>query len=161
MPQNRLPRVMKYYSPTHRRNHGRPLKRFLDMWDRNGSTSGTTPRKIYDDDEQNLALCWKFFKIMLIYNCYCLLTDTPYLKGMFKCKKYAAVIVDLCTGTNCLSVCVRQNLLHDDLYVFMFFFRKNNSVYLRGWNNRTDSVSYSEIYIHNTRVGILNLATPR
>jgi len=30
MPQNRLPRVMKYYSPTGRRNHGRPLKRLLD-----------------------------------------------------------------------------------------------------------------------------------
>jgi len=30
MPQNRLPRVMKYYCPTGRRNHGRPSKRFLD-----------------------------------------------------------------------------------------------------------------------------------
>jgi len=28
MPRNRLPRVMKYYSPTGRRNH---LKRLLDM----------------------------------------------------------------------------------------------------------------------------------
>jgi len=26
----RLPRVMKIYSPTGRRNHGRPLKRLLD-----------------------------------------------------------------------------------------------------------------------------------
>jgi len=25
------------------RNHGRPLKRLLDTWDRNGSTSGPTP----------------------------------------------------------------------------------------------------------------------
>jgi hypothetical protein len=25
--RNRLPRVMKHYSPTDRRNHGRPLKR--------------------------------------------------------------------------------------------------------------------------------------
>ena len=31
MPRNRLPRVMKHYSPTGRRNHGRPLKRLLDM----------------------------------------------------------------------------------------------------------------------------------
>jgi hypothetical protein len=31
MPRNRLPRVMKYYSPTGRRIHGRPLKRLLDM----------------------------------------------------------------------------------------------------------------------------------
>jgi hypothetical protein len=30
MPSNRLPRVMKHYSPTGRKNHGRPLKRLLD-----------------------------------------------------------------------------------------------------------------------------------
>ena len=30
MPRNRLPRVMKRYSPTGRRNHGTPLKRLLD-----------------------------------------------------------------------------------------------------------------------------------
>jgi len=30
MPRNRLPRVMKHYSPTGRRNHGKPLKRLLD-----------------------------------------------------------------------------------------------------------------------------------
>jgi hypothetical protein len=30
MPRNRLPRVIKHYSPTGRRNHGRPLKRSLD-----------------------------------------------------------------------------------------------------------------------------------
>jgi hypothetical protein len=29
MPRNRLPRIMKLYSPTDRRNHGRPLKRLL------------------------------------------------------------------------------------------------------------------------------------
>jgi len=29
IPRNRLPRVMKYYSPTGSRNHGRPLKRLL------------------------------------------------------------------------------------------------------------------------------------
>ena len=31
MPHNRLPRVMKHYSPSGRRNLGRPLKRLLDM----------------------------------------------------------------------------------------------------------------------------------
>ena len=46
-PRNRLPRVMKHYSPTDRRNHGRPLKRLLDTWDRNGSTSGPTPWHIW------------------------------------------------------------------------------------------------------------------
>ena len=30
MPHNRLPRVIKHYSPTGRRNHGRPLKRLMD-----------------------------------------------------------------------------------------------------------------------------------
>jgi hypothetical protein len=30
MPRNRLPRVMKHYSPTGKRNHGRPLNRLLD-----------------------------------------------------------------------------------------------------------------------------------
>jgi hypothetical protein len=56
MPRNRLPRVTKHYSPTDRRNHGRPLKRLLDTWDRNGSTNGPTPRQIYDDDERNFEL---------------------------------------------------------------------------------------------------------
>jgi hypothetical protein len=43
MSRNRLPRVIKHYSPTGRRNRGRPLKRHLDTWDRNGSKSGPTP----------------------------------------------------------------------------------------------------------------------
>ena len=50
MPRNRLPKVMKHYSPTGGRNYGRPLKRLLDTWDRNGSTGGPTPWQIYDDD---------------------------------------------------------------------------------------------------------------
>jgi len=35
MPQNRLPRVMKHYSPTDRRNHVRPLR---DFWIRETGT---------------------------------------------------------------------------------------------------------------------------
>jgi hypothetical protein len=31
MPPNRLPKIMKHYSPPGRRNHGRPLKRLLDI----------------------------------------------------------------------------------------------------------------------------------
>ena len=61
MPRNRLPRVMKYYSPTGRRNHGRSLKKLLDTWDWNGSTSGPTPWKIYDDDE--LILGGKYARV--------------------------------------------------------------------------------------------------
>jgi hypothetical protein len=40
MPRNRLPRVMKHYFPTGRRNYGRSSKTLLDTWDQNGSTSG-------------------------------------------------------------------------------------------------------------------------
>jgi len=44
---------MKHYSLTGRRNHGRPLKRLLETWDRNGSTSGPTPWQTYDDDDDD------------------------------------------------------------------------------------------------------------
>jgi hypothetical protein len=44
---------MKHYCRTGRRNHDRPLKRLLDTWDRNGSTSGTTPRLIYIDNDDD------------------------------------------------------------------------------------------------------------
>jgi hypothetical protein len=40
MLRNRWPRLMKQYCRTDRRNHDRPLKRLLDAWDGNGSTSG-------------------------------------------------------------------------------------------------------------------------
>jgi len=53
MPCNRLPRVMKHYSPTGRRKFGRTLKRLLDTWNWNGSTSGTTPWQIYDDEDDD------------------------------------------------------------------------------------------------------------
>jgi len=55
---------MKHCSPTARRYHGRPLKRLLDTWDRNGSTSGPIPWQIYDDDDDGLLplrkdkVCW-------------------------------------------------------------------------------------------------------
>ena len=39
------------YSPTDRRNRGKPLKRLLDTWDRNGPTSGLTPWQTYYDDD--------------------------------------------------------------------------------------------------------------
>jgi hypothetical protein len=31
MPHTRLSRILKHYSPAGRRNHGRPLKRLIDM----------------------------------------------------------------------------------------------------------------------------------
>ena len=51
---------MKHYCPTGRRNHGRPLKRLLDTWDRNGSTRGPTPWKIYDDDDDEIK--WSHYR---------------------------------------------------------------------------------------------------
>jgi len=45
MPRNRLPRVMKHYFPTGRRNHGRPLKRLLVTW----------PNSMTDDDYDELS----------------------------------------------------------------------------------------------------------
>jgi hypothetical protein len=56
---------MKLYSPTDRRNHGRPLKRLLYTWDRNGSTSGPTPWQIYDDDD--LYTVYIYFYTIYIY----------------------------------------------------------------------------------------------
>ena len=69
MPRNKLARVMKHYSPTGRRNHGRPLKRLLDTWDRNGSTSDPTAWQIYDDDEFTCwLLCVYIYIYLFIYN---------------------------------------------------------------------------------------------
>ena len=64
MPLNRLPRVMKHYSPTGRRNHGRPLKWLLDMWDWNKSTSGPTPWQIKDDD---VIHAWAWTTLRMCY----------------------------------------------------------------------------------------------
>jgi len=70
VPRNRLPRVMKHYSPTGRRDHGRSLKRLMDTWDRNGPKSGPTPWQIYDDDDNDddycvslLAIAWNTAKL--------------------------------------------------------------------------------------------------
>jgi len=68
MPCNRLPRVMKQYFPTGRRNHGRLLKRHLDVWDRSRSTSGPTAWKIDDDDDDMyVSISYVFF--MCVYVC--------------------------------------------------------------------------------------------
>jgi len=54
---------MKHISPAGKRNHGRPLKRLLDMWDRNRSTGGPPPWQIYDDDDDEK--CTHLFKCCL------------------------------------------------------------------------------------------------
>ena len=42
--------MLRINTPSH---HGRPLKRLLDTWDWNGSTSGPTPWKIYGDGDDD------------------------------------------------------------------------------------------------------------
>ena len=66
MPRNRLPRIMKYFSPAGTMNHGRPLKRLLDTWDRNGSTSCPTPWKIYNDDDDDGVLVLEFLHTFVV-----------------------------------------------------------------------------------------------
>ena len=61
MPRNRLPRVMKHYCTTGRRNHGRHLKRILDTWDRNGSTSDPTAWQIYCDEDIYIYILYTYF----------------------------------------------------------------------------------------------------
>ena len=79
MPRNRLPKVMKHYSPTSRRNHGRPLKRILDMWDRNGSTSGPTPWQTYDDDDDAKAI--EHTQVSCMCSVFILITERQTLSG--------------------------------------------------------------------------------
>jgi len=91
MRRNRLPRVMKRYSPTGRRNHGRPLKRLLDTWDRNRSTSGPTPWQIYDDDNlQTIYVPLYSFKFWIYEE----ILSTPSFRGEVKpsvpCRRFAA-----------------------------------------------------------------------
>jgi hypothetical protein len=57
IPRNKLPRVMKRYWLTGRMNHGRPLQKLLDMWDRNGSTIGPNSWQI-DDDNNYYYFLW-------------------------------------------------------------------------------------------------------
>ena len=47
------PHFHLYYTPTGRKNRGRPSKRLLDTWDRNGPTSGPTALQIHDDDDDD------------------------------------------------------------------------------------------------------------
>jgi hypothetical protein len=54
MPRNRLPRVMKHYCPTGRRNYGRPLR---DFWICETGTGQQVAQlhDIYDDDDENIS----------------------------------------------------------------------------------------------------------
>jgi hypothetical protein len=45
-----ITKIDKNYTQKGKRNQGRPLKRLLDVWDWNGSTSGPTPWQLRGDD---------------------------------------------------------------------------------------------------------------
>ena len=56
MPCNRLPRVMKHYSPTGRRNYGGPLKRLLDA----------RPERVNKWPNSMTDMCWWFPKLVAL-----------------------------------------------------------------------------------------------
>ena len=100
MPRNRLPRVMKYYSPTGRRNHGRTLKRLLDTWDRNGSLSGPTPWQMYDDDDDKNSRYNKKLPLLL------LLLNKYIKSGSSSCIKSPAWIIIFVLGWSSCTIYV-------------------------------------------------------
>jgi len=84
IPRNRLPRVMKHYSPTGRRNHGRPVKRLLDTWDRKGSTSGPQLHDRYRMMMMMMMMMMNSVHIFTSYNLrYILTSSTPDLSNIF------------------------------------------------------------------------------
>ena len=76
MTHNRLPRILKNYSPTDRRNQGR----LLDVWDWNGSTSGQDDDDNDDDEkeEELVELCHIYNSVMLMET----------LRGLLYCNDY-------------------------------------------------------------------------
>jgi len=49
MPHYRLPRIIRKIEPERRKKPERPLNRFIDVRDRNGSTSGPAVCQLGDD----------------------------------------------------------------------------------------------------------------
>jgi hypothetical protein len=111
MPRNRLPRVMKHYFPTSRRNYGRPLKRLLDTWDRNGSTSGPTPWQIYDDDDHHHHLIYGLFNHALGTS------DTSASNADYRNPSYNA---DLCNADSIASVKINVKNNLPDVVIHAF-----------------------------------------
>jgi len=84
MPCNKLPRVLKCYSPTGRRNHGRPLKRLQDTWDRSWPTSGPNLWQIYDDDLAKFLLDWEILQTAVVHK-----LETHSIKSIFFARNHA------------------------------------------------------------------------
>jgi hypothetical protein len=130
--------VMKYYSPAGRRNHGRSLKRFQDTWDRNGWTSGPTPWKIYDDDDDEYILAvvfltcctcdqsWKQYQNMHDW-CY-----LHYWSYRATCVVYISAVIYFCvlqecesfglckSSSNLLRIFFPIPLFHNEIYLWVF-----------------------------------------
>ena len=86
--------------PTGRRNHGRPLRRLLATWDRNGSTIGPTPWQIYDDDDDDDddVNCISVVDLSLNWRWWILLFDSAKTLVKNKCK------YEICGGGTTVSI---------------------------------------------------------
>ena len=113
MPRNRLPRVMKQYSQTGRRNNGRHLKRLLDTWDRNGSTSGPTPWLIYDEIWKVGWHVWAenyrsvFMSYICIENISFIMSWHSY--SFARCQMYSLLPSGLSSGGRIICLCEEWN----------------------------------------------------
>ena len=113
MPRNRLPRVMKYYSPPGRRNRGRPLKRLRDTWDWNGSKSGPTAWKICDDDFRSSFLSdnSKQFALVVIRDA----STTLPISGWMNCSYSKVTISFFCLRVSRCALCAFVDLFRLNL----------------------------------------------
>jgi hypothetical protein len=94
---------MKHYSPTGRRNSGRPLKRHLDTWDRNGSTSGLTPWQTYDDDDiQSEPKVGIYMLDATLYTVHLLLAQSACCKIYHPKRPYTESVKASCKWHGCL-----------------------------------------------------------
>ena len=99
IPRNRLPKVMKHYCPTGRRNHGRPLKTLLDTWDWSGSTSYPTPWHDDDDDVQghlcNVYMTICFICVFCLRYIYCSAWNWFFVLSHFFCHRICRMSHDI------------------------------------------------------------------
>jgi hypothetical protein len=114
MPRNRLPRVMKHYSPTGRRNYGRPLKKLLDTWNRKGSTSGPTPWHVYDDDDDDceLVTCVSVWcqSIQITKNLFYTVSQQPSQKERIIRGGFRSKVTWPCIAVNAVSDVPKENI---------------------------------------------------
>jgi len=86
---------MKHYSTTGRRNHGRPLKRLLDVWDGNGPTIGQTVWQIYDDDDDGDNDYWLYILFIKIRGTLIQIRPHFFPRYIFKLIVSVKIFIDL------------------------------------------------------------------